>query len=297
MQDTSTNHRFAWLRNPSRKALLIVSGLLFIVVVLVNVALSFSFLKFVFLTHGTHVETVENGVPTWYALSFGTATKVDGAPGFNTAPMTVLEAVAYGEEGAHAVLARVPGVEGIAIGILHPNNTFENVLSDGTNKADLAVRPDGMALYAAMVDGESRLMSLDLTNTEEVPSELGRGRSPRVFTDGFFVAVTDEGIARIDPVSKDVAVLIPSADADLLNGTISPDGLTVAISNTSGKTLLYTIQRTSPGDVALSSTVKFTALSPLTFIRTNFIAEKSASSISVYEHAPVFRKVGSLRIK
>lgn len=289
--------RFAWLHNPSTKTLLLASGALFVVVVLVNVALSFSFLKFVFLTHGSHVETVENGVPTWYALSFGTAKKVDGAPGFKKAPVTVLEAVAYGEEGAHAVLARVPGVEGIALGILHPNNTFENVLSDGTNKADLAVRPDGIALFGAMVDGDSRLMLLELTNPEDAPSDLGRGRSPRVFTDGFFVAISSRGIVRIDPVTKDVAVLVPSNDADIYNGTISVDGTRAALSLTSGKTLLYRVEQTSPGDVALMSTSRFTALSPISFIGTEFIIEPSAHQLSGYDITPAFKNVGSLRVK
>lgn len=297
MQDTSTNHRFAWLRNPSRKALLIVSGLLFIVVVLVNVATSFSFIQFVFATHGTHIQTVERGTPTWYKLSFGMAQKMDGAPGFDKAPVTVLEATSYGVEGAFAVLARVPGVEGIAIGILHPNNTFENVLSDGTNKADLAVRPDGMALYAAMVDGESHLMLLDLTKSGSASSDLGRGRSPRVFTDGFFVAISEQGIIRIDPVSSSVSVLVPSNDADIYNGTISPDGTLAALSNTSNKTLFYTIEQTSPGNVSLQSVVRFTALSPLSFVHDKYIVEPSPHALTIYENKTALTKLSVLRVK
>ncbi len=289
--------RFAWLHNPSTKTLLVVSGALFIVVVLVNVAISFSFLKFVFLTHGTRVETVENGVPTWYAFSFGTAKKVAGAPDFDQAPVTVLEAVEYGEQGAHAVLARVPGVEGITLGLLHANDTFESILSDGTNKANLAVRPDGQALYAAMMDGESRLMHTDLTKAETVPSDLGRGRSPRLFTDGFFVAVSEEGIVRIDPVSKSVSVLVPSTDADIYNGTISPDGTRVALSNTSSKTLFYTIENTSPGNVALTSVARFTALSPLSFVRDEFLVEPSGNLLTVYENKFSLNKLGSFRFK
>lgn len=289
--------RFAWLHNPSPKTLLIASILLFVVVALVNLAMSFSLVKFAFMTHGTRVETVERGVPTWYAFSFGMAKKVDGAPGFAKAPVAVLEARPYGAEGEYAVLARVPGGEGIALGILHANNTFENILSDGTTKADLAVRPDGTALFGAMIDGESHLMLLDLTKSGVAPSDLGRGRSPRVFTDGFFVAISNRGIVRIDPATKDVSVLVPSNDADIYNGTISVDGTRAALSLTSGKTLLYRIEQTSPGSVALMSTSRFTALSPISFIGNKFVVEPSARQLRVYKSAPVLTKIGSLRVK
>lgn len=277
--------------------LLYASLLLLAVVMLANLVTAFSFVKFLVTSHGTSVELVENGAPTWYSFSLGAAHRVAGAPGFENAPVTVLEALPYGTEGAYAVLAQAAGVDGTMVGILHANNTFEYASTDASVKADLAVRPDGMALYAAKIEGESRIMVLDLTKSGTAPTNLVRGRSPRVFTDGFFIAITDKGIARIDPVSKDVAVLVPTADADLLNGSISPDGLTVSLSNTSGKTLLYTVQHTSPGDVSLSATARFIALSPVSFIGTEFIVERSASSMDVYERAPIFRKVGSLRIK
>lgn len=292
---TSPLHNF--LRRPSKKALLLTSIALTVVVFFIMIVMNFSLVMFAVSTNGTHIETVEKGVPTWYKFSFGMAKNVDGAPGFDKAPVTVLEAIPYGAEGEYAVLARISGVEGIAVGILHTNNTFENILSDATNKADLAVRPDGLALFGVMIDGESHLMLLDLTKSGAAPSNLGRGRSPRVFTDGFFVAISSRGIVRIDPTTKSVSVLVPSNDADIYNGTISKEGTRAAISNTSSKTLLYRIEQTSPGNVALMSTSRFTALSPISFVGTEFIIEPSAHQLSVYHITPAFKNVGSLRVK
>jgi hypothetical protein len=276
--------RFAWLHNPSIRTLLLASGALFLLVVLVNVVMSFSSLKLAFLTHGTYVETVENGVPTWYKISFGTAKKVDGAPGFKKAPVTVLEAVSYGEEGTHVVLARVPGVEGIALGILHSNNTFENVLSDGTNKADLAVRPDGMALYAAMVDGESRLMLLELTNPEEAPTDLGRGKSPRVFTDGFFVAISEQGIVRIDPVADSVELLLPSSRALIQSGALSTDGTQVLVPGATSRLTLLGIKSTSPSNIAVVGETRIPSVADVFFSTTNkfVIVSGTFNSLRVY---------------
>ena len=286
------------LHRPTAKTLLFVSVALAVYVFLIMVVMNFSLVKFAFATHGDRFETVEGGVPTWYKSEFGMIRKVAGPEGFKNAPVTVLEAIPYGATpNEFAVLAKVEGVEGIALGILHANNTFENILADGTNKADLAVRPDGTALYAAMVDGESRLMLLDLTKSGVAPSDLGRGRSPRVFTDGFFVAISSRGIVRVDPVTKSVTVLMPSTDADIYNGTISRDGLAAAISNTSGKTLLYAIRHTNPGNVSLVSTSQFVALSPLSFVDEEFIIEPSTRLVNVYEKLLSLKKIGSFRIK
>jgi hypothetical protein len=241
--------------------------------------------KFAFATHGERFETVERGVPTWYKSEFGMIRKVAGPEGFKKAPVTVLEAVAYGENSNEfVVLAKVDGVEGISLGILHANNTFENVLSDGTNKADLAVRPDGIALYGAMMGGESHLMQIDLTKSGTLPSDLGRGRSARLFTDGFFLAISDKGIVRIDPSREANTILLPNSDAYELSSTLSRDGTTAVVSNTSGKTIFLSITQLEPLQISVEAELEQFLVAPATLVGANyFVVTSGAGHLTVYK--------------
>ncbi len=262
--------KHSWLRRPTERTLLLVSIALALVVSAIIVCANWNLIAFSVSAHGTRFEVVDNGMPTWYEVGWGTVAKVGGPAGYENAPVTVLEAVPYeAPNGDVAVLARVAGSEGVVLGLLHTDNTFSAVLADGSTKSSLAVRPDGLALYAARVAGESHILQINIHNPETL-KDLGRGKSPRLFKDGFFVAITQKGIVRIDPADTTHTVLLARTNADLMHSSLSTDGARAIVPSTSGKTEFITLQSLSPAAFAIDSSVSEVYRAPAVWVSKHF---------------------------
>ncbi len=170
------------------------------------------------------------------------------------------------QSGEKVVLFRAPGVEGIIAGIAHANGTLTALVSGGTNKADLLVRNDGLAVFTVgpvgapaseetsspedEIENEveetytatgpttisaapeaiapaAQLIALNIGTGSILP--LGVGYSPRLLANGSVIALTPDGIALIDPVSRNRSMLLKQSMTGLTPGRISPSGQAVAL--------------------------------------------------------------------
>lgn len=279
----SPSKMHTFLHHPTERTLLATAIVLTIVVYLVAMLTSFPWLVFAVSTHDTRFETVQDGLPVWYESKFGKITRVSGPKGFEKAPVEVLEAVRADESTEdRVVLAYVAGIEGVVLGILHKNNSFEHVLADGTNKADLAVRPDGIALFTRTSGGESTLVQVDLQKGTDSLLERGRGHSGRLFTDGFFLALSPQGLIRIDPASTSTdAILVSRANADNMNSSLSSDGVRATIPNTSGKTDFFSVRSLSPANLSVEMTLPELYRTPVIWISPEYFTVLNNSDMFV----------------
>ncbi len=284
--------KHSWLRRPTERTLLVASALLALVVTSVWVLANMSFIRFALEAQGASFSVVEQGESVSYDVSLGSISKRTTVKGYERAPVQVLEVSQYnGNSGDVAVLAHVGGTDGTVLGVIHPNGTFTSVLSDGTRKADLVVRPDGIGLFSALVDGESHIMQINVAVPNNSLKDLGRGRSPRLFADGFFVALTPVGVVRIDPALSGVDILVLRSDADRMSSSLSPSGVRVVLPNTSGKTDFLSLRSLSPVQLALESTAPQVYGGPAVWVSAHFFVVPSGSGrfdlYSLYGDAPV----------
>jgi hypothetical protein len=215
---------------------------------------------------GSVVSFVEGGILERYALEGnGLVLKREAA---RNDGIVVTESVASGKAGESVVLALVPGKPGVLAGVAAADGTILALVSGGTNKADLLVRSDGIAVFSsspvpppsAPVDTGD---DTDAAGPDEVGSatgpgvpsapvaaaplsatypqlvsvntatrairSLGLGYSPRLLADGMVVALAPEGIVKINPATGARTVVLPLTDTGAAFGALSPSGTIAAI--------------------------------------------------------------------
>ncbi len=273
-----------WLHRPTDTTLLAASALLAFVVSAIMVCAYWPLMHFILASHGTRFEIVQQGMPTWYEVGWTNIRAVSGPAGYEDAPVHVLEAVSFESPvGDRAVLAQVPGTEDVILGVLHADNTFTTVFTDPNPKANLGARPDGVAVFSTVENGVSHIAYVSLT-TPGKSSDLGSGSNPRLNSDGFFVAVSPQGLVRIDPAlnASSSSVLVPNSYAEKLFGTISPDGKLALLPNAAAKMTLYSIEKTSPAKVPVTQTKEQIFLGPTGFLRGGYIVELGSGAFRIH---------------
>jgi hypothetical protein len=71
--------------------------------------------------------------------------------------------------------------------------------------------------------GSVELFAVDLAHSG-APRSLGFGKNPRIRTDGSLVALTPDGVARVDATTGAHTVIVPRIHGDGLGSTLSDDG-------------------------------------------------------------------------
>lgn len=207
-------------------------------------------------------------------------------------------------DGEKVALVSNPGVTGVALGIVHTDRTFTPLLTGVTNKADLLVTKEGIAVVSthAFIDVEpsgeapqkegeplnapdeqgsaTGPVSLpgvryDLTKPEYelvavniktgTITSLGDGRSPRLTQDGTVLALSHEGVVRINPASGKRAFVLERADADSMRGNISASANIIAVG--SKRNVAVDLYRYVDGGVEYIGTLNWpTLIASLTFV-------------------------------
>ena len=111
---------------------------------------------------GTAVVFVERGIPEKYAVSAVKLKKTeletlaDGSKIYESVPSPL-------KAGERLVLATTPVVGGMVFGVVDSGGALTILVSGETNKSDLSVRPDGIAVFA------SRKITEEAEKYEELP--------------------------------------------------------------------------------------------------------------------------------
>jgi hypothetical protein len=163
------------------------------------------------------------------------------------------------------ILATAPELTGMFLGVKHGDGEITALMTGKTNKVELSAHKDGLAVFTASevrpplpsvsgpadegaeseteehytaenpLDAEpaafaqaslSQLYAVEIDTGKIIG--LGAGRSPRFTSDGFVVALAENGVVRIDPKTGTRTLLIERQEG-ALNGAVSPDGSIVAL--------------------------------------------------------------------
>lgn len=229
---------------------------------------------------GSTVTFVEQGMPERYVFAENILTRSIDAPLANGVVIheRVSSPVTSGEE---VVLASVPDGQGLFFGTLATDGVLTLLVSGDTNKADLSVSTDGIAVFSASPsilleevpvsapqedddDGIDetytatepapapaeiapvgsdfpQLIAVNLTTKAITP--LGLGYSPRLLQDGTIVAIAPEGVVKIDPRTKAREVILAHSVSEL-GGNISPSGMTAALPGPNATLEFYALSGT-----------------------------------------------------
>lgn len=206
--------------------------------------------------------------------------------------------------GERVALVSIPGVQGVALGIIHADDTFTPLLTGNTNKADLQITKDGFAIVSTHA-------FLDIQDEGSAPKEegaplnepdeqgsatgpvvlpgvrydiekpayelvavdlhtgnirsLGDGRSPRLLSDGNILALSHEGVVSIDPVKGTRSLVLERAGADSMRGNIAESGNVIAVG--SDRSTAVDVYEYVGGGVSYVGTLNWpTLFASLTFV-------------------------------
>ncbi len=176
------------------------------------------------------------------------------------------------------VLGSLPEIPGMFAGVVKEDGTIVLLMTGGTNKAELAVSKNGFAVFTARdaqvtdtasmggVQGEEAKESateetfsiegegvpeLQLSDPSVLPQlfaieletgamrALGAGRNPRFTADGSLIAVAQNGVVKVDPVTGQRAIILPYTGPDALYGAVSLSGKVVAFPADDYKSLVF----------------------------------------------------------
>ncbi|MBY0111065.1 hypothetical protein K2Y00_03650 [Patescibacteria group bacterium] len=168
--------------------------------------------------------------------------------------------------GESVILATAPGVPGMIAGIAHTDGDVTLLAAGGTSKSNLLVREDGRAIFVtnpsvvieeASAGEEGAEDTVEETGSASEPSSpalaaqapastpsqlisvhigtgtitaLGVGHGPRLLADGSILALSKQGVVKINPVTGDRSLILPYESTDTPAGGISPSGTVVALS-------------------------------------------------------------------
>jgi hypothetical protein len=203
------------------------------------------------VAQGSRVEFTGGAGAVWYEANGNNLTPVSGPSGFDAVSVKVLEAAPALPSGDRPVLAQVPG-QGVALGILR-GSLFIPILSDGTDKEALFVRPDGIAVFAVPAPVASTAPAkgaqppIILTNAparahgwniemvnlgakNPTAKLLAAGLPIGISGNGSVLAVTAEGVTSIGLGGGPSGVIVSSA-SPVLSGALSADGTMLAVVN------------------------------------------------------------------
>jgi len=262
------------MNNTTRRAALIIIG---IAIVLVLVYVAFQFFMFqravsALPTEGSVVTFVELGAGESYTLNDNVLERVVEEPRGDGAVITERVSSPAGE----AVLFSVPGIQGMSMGILHSSGDITALVGDPTNKADLAVSANGIAVFSSSpaplleeveeptsgeepaessapdevwsvsgptntnveVDFAAGFPQLVAVNlTTRAVSALGAGYAPRILSDGSIVAIAPDGVVLINSSTYARTLLMKRQMSAFPRAAISPSGTIVALPASDGTSI------------------------------------------------------------
>lgn len=148
-----------------------------------------------------------------------------------------------------------------------------------TGPVDTGVDYTGIADRKSIPGG--MLYSFDLTS-DTVPQNLGTGKSPRVTTSGFLVALSPEGIVRIDATTAARKVMLAFEGGDAVGSTISSDG-TVALLHSEGNSISSAYALTKDTATLIGSIVSLVPTYGATFADdTHIFLRTDRKSVALY---------------
>ena len=244
-------------------------GILALLVVIVLVFIGFKYASFQGVAgqlpaSDVPVVFIEQGVAEQYFVLNHQLVRAASEP-FENGVVLVERAESPVNSEEEVVLASVPGVPGIAAAIRTSDEAIRLLVAGDTNKSDLLVREDGIAIFTSvaaplpLAEGEApsdpnaeentveetgyATGPVDFGAVETMPfpelvavnirtsqiTSLGQGYSPRLQDDGSVLAITPEGVMRIDPVSLARTVVVSYAGDANRRGALSPSGMTAAL--------------------------------------------------------------------
>lgn len=259
------------MNNHTRRTVAIIIG---IVIVIVLGYMAFQFFMFqravgALPSEGSVVTFVELGAGESYTLNDNVLERMDSEPRGDGVVITERVSSPSGE----AVLFSIPGVQGMSMGILHPSQAISALVGDPTNKADLAVSANGIAVFSSspaplleeaaapaseeepaessapdevgsasgptntnvVVDPAVGFPQLFAVNlATQAVSALGAGYAPRILADGSIVAIAPDGVVLINPSTYARTLLMERQMSAFPRAAISPSGTVVALPASDG---------------------------------------------------------------
>jgi|CXWL01.1.fsa_nt_gi hypothetical protein len=234
---------------------------------------------------------------------------------------TVLESQPSSVEGEKIVLVMQPDVPGTTLGVVYANGNFEPLVADGTFKTDLVVTRSGVAVYSvasspviwesavdASVEEEEATapdevgtadgpVNLGLTPTpitsggtlfaldvskDKTPRSLGAGKNPRLLEDGTLIAITPDGVEKINATTGSHQLLLAYTAGDAVGSTISADG-TVALLRSEGNSVSDAYAIANGKATAIGSIVSLVPTFGASFADSSHIFLRTGrSSVALY---------------
>ncbi len=284
--------------NVSKKKLLLATAFLAILVTMVANIGMLPLYSFLLSQQGKTVVLTENGISSTYTFNFGSLTRLTTLAGHETVKVEILQTQAYQNEGDAIVLAQADGQAGVILGILKKDGGFIPLVQDGTLKSDLAVRPDGIVLYTETINSVSRIIEARVTGYTAKTTDRGEGNNTRLAVDGSFIAITRAGLVRIDPaqpLAKSVSTIIPNSEAFAYGASLSKEGTQLILSDSSGKTLFYSIGRTHPAEISVTAERNQYFGPSASMVSQKYILVPDQDTVKVYKESGAF--IGTVSVK
>ena len=230
---------------------------------------------------GTRIELLDAGAPQWYEASETGYIEASGPRGFENLPFTVLEVAPVQSNGVTLLLARVPSTQGIVVGALHQDSSFIPRILDHTEKVSLTARADGLAAYTQL-SASSTIILFDIQDETPIKKNLGAGRSPRFAIDGSIVALTHQGVIRIDSLTGKRTPVIERSGADKI-GAISDDGLVALLPGAlTGMLDFFRLDRPALPATSYLGSISVSAVTDIAFVGDDFVVVRSGDTFTVY---------------
>lgn len=309
------------MMNPKLRAAAIVVVIILVVLALAYFALKlFSYQSVIdaLPDEGSTVTFVEAGMPERYVFAGNILTRDIDEPLTNG--VIVQERVPSPVSGSdEIVLASIPGSPGLFAGILSADGVLDLLVSGDTNKSDLSVSAEGIAVFSAspafLVEEETALPS-DEENDDgvnetyeaaapaevaEVPTPgsifpqliavdvatraimpLGLGYSPRILSDGMVLAIAPEGVVKINPRTnaRELVVAYPVTE---LGGSISPSGMTAALPGPNATLEFYSLTGTP---TYLGFLERETGSTQAAFLEDKYVFVRTGAAVARYYTVP-----------
>jgi len=175
---------------------------------------------------------VENGAVRWYQLSGTTLTALPMPSLPNNATHALSDVAATLRSGDTPVLAPSVATDGTTLAVVRHDGTLIPLLDDGTTKTDLAVNADGFAAYTVhATDGGMTLAAFSIYGPQKEALALGDGFSPAVSENGAVLALSSDGLVRIDPIGNMHETLLSRFGLAYGNAALAPDASAAVMPN------------------------------------------------------------------
>ena len=206
------------------------------------------------------VSVYEDGALAWYSIQGDMATKVKGPLEASGIPTVRFSATPLASGETPIITDSDKGSATILALLAQDKKSMHQILNDESPKYELAARPDGRVVFAeyqeikknGITSGDWNLISLSSKQSGGTPIDLGPGFSSAFTSDGALLAITPNGLTRINPDRGGYTTIIARR---LVYGSaaIAPDARLVVLPNE--VTHAFDVFAIAPAPAAASSYV------------------------------------------